>query len=108
LLRIGIDDIVYFEADGNLTNIVTANKLKGTVNMNLGKMEQFLLLNFTQRASTFLRVGKRFIINMSHIYLINVPKQKLVLSDYRTFTFQLPVSKDALRKVKELVLINKM
>ena len=107
LLRIGIDDIVYFEADGNLTYIVTANKMKGTVNMNLGKMEHFLAAYFGTRASYFLRVGKKYIINMHYIYLINVPKQKLVLSDYRTFAFQVPISKDALRKVKEQVLINK-
>ncbi len=107
LLRIGIDDIVYFEADGNLTYIITANKLRGVVNMNLGKMEQFLAAHFGKGASSFMRIGKKFIINMQHIYLINVPKQKLVLSDYRTFALQLSVSKEALKKVKELVLINK-
>ena len=54
-----------------------------------------------------MRVGKKFIINMNYIYLINVAKQNLVLSDYRNFSFQVPISKEALKKVKELVLINK-
>jgi len=107
LLRIDIRRIVYFEGDGNLTSIVLTNKAKGTVNMNLGKMEQYLSAYLGERASSFMRVGKKFIINMQYIYLINVPKQKLVLSDYQTFAFQIPVSKEALRKVKELVLINK-
>jgi len=39
LLRIDLQEIVYFEGDGNFTYIFTSNKLKGIVNMNLGKME---------------------------------------------------------------------
>lgn len=105
LLRLNLNDIIYFEADGNLTYIFTANKLKGTVNMNLGKMETFLTTQYGKKASFFMRVGKKFIINMNYIYLINVAKQILVLSDYHTFAFQVPLSKDALKKVKELLII---
>ena len=42
LLRIDMKEIAYFEADGNYTNIVLTNKLKCTVGMSLGKMEQLL------------------------------------------------------------------
>ncbi len=35
-LRIDISKIVYFEASGNYTNIILANKIKGTISMNLG------------------------------------------------------------------------
>lgn len=107
LLRIDLQEIVYFEGDGNLTYIFTSNKLKGIVNMNLGKMEGYLATEYRKKASFFLRVGKKFIINMNYIYLINVAKQNLVLSDYRNFAFQVPVSKEALKKVKELVLFAK-
>ena len=107
LLRIDLNEIVYFEGDGNLTYIFTSNKLKGIVSMNLGKMEGYLATEYGMRASFFLRVGKKFIINMNYIYLINVPKHNLVLSDYRNFSFQIPVSKEALKKVKDLVLIAK-
>lgn len=107
LLRIDMNEIVYFEGDGNLTYIVTSNKMKGTVSMNLGKVEEFLATQYGKKASFFMRVGKKFIINMNYIYLINVVKQNLILSDYRNFSFQLPISREALKKVKELVLINK-
>lgn len=40
LVRMSIPDIVYFEADGNYTKVVTANKLVSTINMNLGEMEK--------------------------------------------------------------------
>lgn len=108
LLRLDTQKIVYFEADGNLTYIVLANKLKATVSMNLSKMEEFLAFQYKDKARVFMRIGKRFIINMNYIYSIQVAKQKLILSDYNNFTFQLPVSKDALRKMKELLLIKKV
>ena len=46
LLRIDLNEIVYFEGDGNLTYIFTANKLKGIVSMNLGKLEGYLATEY--------------------------------------------------------------
>lgn len=108
LLRISIHDIVYFEGDGNFTFFVTPNKMKGTVSLNLSKMEEFLAVEYGKDARIFFRMGKRFIINTSYIYAINVSKQKLILSDYKTFVFQLPVSKEALRKMKDLLLTKRI
>lgn len=108
LLRINMRKIVYFEGDGNLTYIVMTNKMKGTVSMNLGKMEELLATQYGKKARFFIRIGKRFIINMNYIYQVNVAKQTLVLSDYQTFAFQIPVSKEALKKVKEQMLISKI
>jgi DNA-binding LytR/AlgR family response regulator len=104
LLRIDLQEIIYFEGDGNLTYIVTPNKIKGTVSMNLSKMEEFLASQYGKKAGIFFRLGKRFIINTNYIYSVQVSRQKLILSDYGRFTFQLPVSKEALRKMKELIL----
>lgn len=107
LLRIDISKIVYFEADGNYTNIMTVNKLKGTVCMNLGEMERNLAEQLGEGASIFMRIGKRFIINMNYIYQIHVLKQHLILSDYDHFAFQITISKEALKKMKDLVLLNR-
>lgn len=40
LLRIDIAKIVYFEADGNYTNIILSNKLRGIVCLNLTQTEK--------------------------------------------------------------------
>ena len=40
LLRLDINHIVYFEADGNYTNIISANKVKHTIGMTLAKMQE--------------------------------------------------------------------
>ena len=104
LNRIEVSKIVYFEADGNYTTVVMVNKLRAAIYMNLGEMEKALTEQLGPDDRAFMRIGKRFIINMQYIYQINVLKQQLILSDYDHFAFQVSISKDALRKVKELML----
>ena len=106
LNRIDVEKIVYFDADGNYTDIVMVNKLRAAICMNLGEMERTLAQQLTSQDNTFMRIGKRFIINMRYIYQINVLKQQMILSDYDHFAFQISISKDALRKVKDLMLQN--
>ena len=103
LLKVDLRRVVYFEADGNYTKIVSANGLVSMVLLNLGKMEQLLSLRFKNETQTFARVGKRYIINMVFIYQIHLLKQELTLSDQRFFVERLSISKDALRKLKELL-----
>ena len=102
LLRIDISKIVYFEADGNYTNSVLANQLRGVVCMNLARMQEMLSERLKEQASIFARVGKRHIINHTYVYQVNVLRQKLVLSDGERFAFSLDISKEALKKLKEL------
>lgn len=101
-LRIDVSKIVYFEADGNYTNIVLSNKLKGVVCINLARMQKMLTERLKEQASIFIRVGKKYIINSIHVCRINVLKQSLLLSDGENFAFQLNISRDALKKLKEL------
>lgn len=108
LQRIDVSKIVYFEADGNYTDIVMVNKLRASICMNLGEMERAIADQIGDEAKMFMRIGKRFIINMRYVYSINVLKQQLVLSDYDHFAFQVCISKDALKKMKELMLVAKV
>lgn len=104
LLRIDISKIVYFESDGNYTNIILSNKLRGIVCMNLAQTEKALSERLKEKSRCFARIGKRYIINLNYVYQINIIKQRLVLSDYVSFAFQLEMSKEALKKLKELFL----
>jgi len=101
-LRIDVSKIVYFEADANYTNIVLANKLKGVVSMNLSHMQEILVKSLGENARMFARIGKKYIINHKYVYQINPINQRLLLSDGDRFAFQLQVSKEALKKLKEL------
>ena len=93
-----------FESDGNYTNIILTNKLRGIICLNLAQTEKILEERLKEKARCFARIGKRFIINLNYVYQINVIKQRLVLSDYSSFAFQLEISKEALKKLKEIFL----
>ena len=101
--RIDISKIVYFEADGNYTNIITTNGLRSVVYMNLTQMQQVLIANFKENASIFVRIGKSYIINRGYIFQISIQRQKLLLSDAENFSYTLDVSKEALKRLKELL-----
>lgn len=103
LLRLDVNRIVFFQANGNYTDIISANKLKHTVCMSLSKVQQVIAENLAERATRFARIGKSLIVNMVYINQINVPSQKLLLSDGYSFAFKISVSKDALRKLKDIL-----
>lgn len=103
MLRIDVSRIVYFEADGNYTYIVTCNKLKSAVCMNLGQMEDVLAQRLKEKKSIFARIGKKFIVNLGYVYKINPLKKQLVLTDFTNFVYQLDVSKEALKTLKEIM-----
>ena len=104
LIRLDIQKIVYFEGDGNYTYIVTVNRQKVCLTMNLAHTEEALATQLGENAKRFMRIGKRFIVNMNYIYQVDIQKQTLMLSDCEHFLFQMPVSKEALKTVKELVI----
>ena len=70
--------------------------------MNLSKMEKLLSLSLKEKARVFARVGKRHIVNLNYVLKVNALQQCLVLSDQKTFQFDLEVSKDALKVLKEM------
>ena len=104
MLRIDVPRIVYFEADGNYTYIVTCNKLKSAVCMNLGQMEDMLAQRLNkEKRNLFARIGKKYIVNLDYIYKVNPLKKQLVLTDFMNFSYQLDISKEALKTLKEMM-----
>ena len=108
LFRMDADKIVYFEADGNYTRVVSINQLKAILGCNLSQTEQALTAQLEKEARNFMRIGKRFIVNLDYVYNINIAKQCLILSDMKHFAFQLPISREALKKMKELMIMAKI
>ena len=101
LIRLDCSKIVYMEGDGNYTNIVLVNKQK--VAMNISNMQQFISESLRERASIFARIGKRFIVNLNFIYKVQPLLQSLVVTDGVHFTFQLGISKEALKQLKDIL-----
>jgi DNA-binding LytR/AlgR family response regulator len=103
LLRVSIANIVYFSASGNFTEIVTVNKLKRSVYLNLGQIEKLLKDGPGEEAKDFVRIGRTLIVNTRFVYMVDTLKREIILSDCITFTFKLSCSKESLKKVRELL-----
>lgn len=100
-VRFAPDKIVYILADGNYSEFYQVDKNKNVLVLQLGKVEEEIDLQLGAEASTFIRIGKSYIINRNYVYHIKVQKKELVLSDMATFSYTLSPSKEALRSLKE-------
>jgi Response regulator of the LytR/AlgR family len=101
LLRIKIEQILYFEADRNYTKLLLSNGIQFTFAINIGKIEEILEKQVANSKSILIRVGKSNIINKNHILQINIPKQKLLLLSADNKPRELIISKDPLKALKE-------
>lgn len=100
--RVDITKIVYFESEGNYTNIFLNNKMKATICINLARMQEIINENLREAGTTFARIGKRHIINLAYVYKIAILRQTLTLSDGENFEYNISISKEALKKLREM------
>ena len=103
LVRIAPDKIVYIASDGNYSTLVQADNEVRMLSYQLGQIEKMIATQLGAEGNIFIRIGKSLIINSSYIYYINIPKQKLVLSDVASFNHTVTASKEALKQLKELL-----
>ena len=101
LLRIRIEQILYFEADRNYTKLILNNGIQFTFAINIGKIEEILENQVTGCKMILMRVGKSHIINKNHILQINLPRQKLLLLTAEGKDRELIISKDPLKVLKD-------
>ena len=101
LLRIRIEQILYFEADRNYTKLILNNGIQFTFAINIGKIEEILEKQVIGCKMILMRVGKSHIINKNHILQINLPRQKLLLLTAEGQARELIISKDPLKTLKD-------
>ena len=101
LLRIRIEQILYFEADRNYTKLILNNGIQFTFAINIGKIEEILEKQVIGCKMILMRVGKSHIINQNHILQINLPRQKLLLLTAEGKARELIISKDPLKTLKD-------
>ncbi len=103
VLRVPADAVVYVTADGNYSALTTADGEDYVLTMQLGQIERRLAEVLNSDDNRFIRIGKSLIVNRDYITFINPTRQKLLLSDCRTFRREVSASKDALRALKDYV-----
>ena len=104
LVRVTPDRIVYISSDGNYSTLVLTDNKERVFSVNLSAMQNLLETQLKEESQQFIRVGKSLIINYNYIYLINIGKQLLILSD-RQFqqSFELAASREALKQLKAII-----
>lgn len=103
LVRIAPERIVYIASDGNYSTLMQTDNEVRMLSYQLGQIEKMISSQLEKEGNIFIRIGKSLIINRSYIYYINIPKQKLTLSDVASFSHTVTASKEALKQLKELI-----
>lgn len=103
LVRIAPERIIYIASDGNYSTLMQTDGEVRMLTFQLGQIERMIADQLGSEGNNFIRIGKSLIINRSYIYYINVPKQKLTLSDVASFSHTVAASKEALKQLKELI-----
>lgn len=103
VLRVPADAVVFVSADGNYSALTTADGEDFVLTMQLGQIEKRLAEMLDGNDNRFIRIGKSLIVNREYITFINPSRQKLLLSDCRTFRREVSASKDALKALKDYV-----
>ena len=99
-LRVPSDRLMYVSSDGNYSNVVTLDGEKRLVSLQLGQIEDLIGDQLGDQGGNFLRLGRSLIINVDYIYLIDIAKQQLILSDCAGSKHDLTASREVLIKLK--------
>ena len=103
LVRIAPEKIVYISSDGNYSTLMQTDNEVRMLSYQLGQIEKMISSQLGSEGNIFIRIGRSLIINRSYIHYINIPRQKLILSDVASFRHSVTASKEALKQVMELL-----
>lgn len=94
---------MYISSDGNYSHVVTQDGKERLVSLQLGQIEDIIGDQLGDTGGNFLRLGRGLIINTDYIYLIDVARQQLILSDCAGSWHELSASREVLVKLKAYV-----
>lgn len=103
LVRIPSDAVVFITADGNYSAITTADGSDYVLTLQLGHIEKRIAEIVDDNDNRFIRIGKSLIVNRKFITFINPARQRITLSDCRSFRHDVSASREALKSLKELI-----
>ena len=100
MVRIPSNRLVYISADGNYSEVVTQDNRKQVVSYQLGQLEDLIIEQLGEDGGNFVRLGRSLIVNTRFVYLIDITKQRIVLSDCFACYHDLTASREVLVKLK--------
>lgn len=103
IVRVPSESVVYITAEGNYSSVTMADGEDFVLTMQLGHIERHIAATLDSDDHRFIRIGKSLIVNRDFVAFIHPIRQKLILSDCRTFRHEVSASKDALKALKDLL-----
>ena len=102
LYIIDLKKVIYMQADDHYTHIFYSSTTHFMVPYGLGDIES-RLMNVPRAKSKFIRLGRKYIINLNLVFRISTIKETLSLTDGLNGTIEIHVSKPVLRSLIELM-----
>ena len=102
LYIIDLKKVIYMQADDHYTHIYYSSTTHFMVPYGLGDIES-RLMNIPRAKTQFIRLGRKFIINLTLIFRISTIKETVSLTDGNNGTVEIHVSKPVLRSLIELM-----
>ena len=103
IVRVPADAVIFITADGNYSAITLADGEKVVLTLQLGQIEKRIAEMLDKDDRRFIRIGKSLIVNREFIAFIHPVRQKMILSDCRSFRHEVSASKEALKALKDLL-----
>lgn len=103
LVRVSANDILAIKAAGNYCFIYLTDGNEQLITYQLGQVEQMISQQLGSAAATFIRIGRGIIINQEYLFLINLPKQRLVVRSFCNVQKEFTSSREALRELKQYI-----
>ncbi len=103
LVRVPSDSLVSVRADGNYSAVRLSDGSEYYLTLQLGQIERRIAEQSADGDNKFIRIGKSLIVNREFIVYINHTRQKLVMSDGRTFRFEESASREALKSLRDYI-----
>ena len=100
LYVVDLDRMLYFEADAHYTHVYYSTRTPFMHPFGLAKVEA-ALSNKGRAGDAFLRLGRKYIVNIRRVFHVNAVKQVAVLADDHGTNYTLRLPKPVLRMLME-------
>ena len=96
------DSVLYMQADDHYTHVTYISGAHFMMPFSLSKVEQHIhALDTDERF--LVRVGRKYIINLHHVFHVNTVKQVVLLADAKGKHHSLTLPKQILRNLIEML-----
>lgn len=104
LFRINLDELLFIEADDHYTRAYMVSGYKVLLPFGLSRVEEAIAEAYRSENlvnDNIVRLGRCYIVNVLHVFHINLIKQLVMLSDTKGNVYSLHISKAVLRQLFE-------